>query len=112
MKRDPATARGSRPRRSMLMAATALAATAALALSGCAGTVDGEATSGLSDPFKAGGLPAEDGPSGPLPDAPPATGTVNDTDNGEIDEIALLSVNDIEEYWEENFDPPLEGSFS
>jgi predicted metalloprotease len=53
----------------------------------------------LYDPFRVGGLPAEDGPSGPQPGAPEPSGTVEDTNGGDIDHLALLSINDIEEFW-------------
>ena len=112
MKSHPASACRTGRRRSLLAPVTALAATVALVLSGCGGSVEGQASSGLNDPFRAGGLPAVDGPSGPRPDAPAPEGTVNDTDGGEIDELSLLAVNDIEEFWEKYFAPPLEGSFT
>ena len=46
-----------------------------------------------------GGLPAEDGPSGPKPDAPQPSGTVQGTNGGDVDQLALLSLNDIDEFW-------------
>jgi len=65
----------------------------------------------LNDPFRVGGLPATNGPSGPRPNAPAATGTVINTNNGAIDKLSLLSINDIEEYWKANYAAPLKGSF-
>ena len=93
-----------------LRAAIACAA-AALAVAGCTTLVEGRALSMLNDPFRVGDLPAADGPSGPRPNAPDPTGTVVNTHNGPIDKLALLSVNDIEEYWKGAYRDSLKGSF-
>ncbi|HSS23431.1 MAG TPA: peptidase, partial [Mycobacterium sp.] len=62
------------------------AAAAALVVAGCTTTyVEGRALSMLNDPFRVGGLPATNGPSGPRSNAPAPTGTVVNTDNGPID---------------------------
>jgi predicted metalloprotease len=66
----------------------------------------------LNDPFRVAGLPAVDGPSGPRPNGPKPTGTVDNTDGGAIDKLALLSINDIEEYWKQAYGQPLTGSFT
>src|SRR5439155_6833666 len=42
-----------------------LGALGAVVLTACGGTVTGHASSPLTDPFRAGGLPVIDGPSGP-----------------------------------------------
>src|SRR3978361_760115 len=42
----------------------------ALLVAGCGSTTQGRAVSPLYDPFRAGGLPAQDGPSGIREDAP------------------------------------------
>ncbi|WP_310785247.1 neutral zinc metallopeptidase [Mycobacterium sp. Z3061] len=80
---------------------------AMLVLAGCGGgttsMVSGRAVSGLYDPAAAGGLPVSEGPSGPRSDAPKPTGTVKNTDNGEIDHLAMLALNDIEEFWQNNW---------
>ena len=77
---------------------SALACVAAvLVVAGCSTFVDGRALSMLNDPFLVGGLPATNGPSGIRSNAPGPTGKVLNTDNGPIDALALLSVNDIEE---------------
>ncbi len=73
--------------------------------------IDGRAVSVFDDPFRVGGLPASDGDSGPRPDAPQPTGTVRNTDNGDVDKLALLSINDIEQFWKRAYGPPLTGSF-
>jgi predicted metalloprotease len=85
---------------------------AVLVVAGCSSTVvEGRALSMLNDPFRVGGLPATNGPSGPRPNAPSATGTVVNTDNGPIDKLSLLSVTDIEEYWKSVYSQSLKGTF-
>ena len=87
-------------------------ATAVLLVAGCAATyVEGRALSIMNDPFRVGGLPAVDGASGPRSNAPAPTGTVVNTDNGAIDKLALLSINDIEEYWKAVYSQSLKGTF-
>jgi len=85
---------------------TVLAACVALTLAGCGGTtsmVNGRAVTGLYDPGEVGGLPVSEGPSGPKPNAPQPTGTVKNTDNGEIDHLSMLGMNDIEDFWKQNW---------
>ncbi|WP_232001798.1 MULTISPECIES: peptidase [unclassified Mycobacterium] len=103
---------GGRPRRAatLLRAAFGCAA-AAIVVAGCTSFVDGRALSMLNDPFRVGGLPATNGPSGIRSNAPAPTGTVVNTDNGEIDKLALLSVNDIEDYWKSVYSQSLKGDF-
>jgi predicted metalloprotease len=85
---------------------------AMLVVVGCSGTVvEGRALSMLNDPFRVGGLPATNGPSGPRPNAPAPTGTVVNTNNGPIDKLSLLSINDIEEYWKSVYSDSLKGTF-
>ncbi|MDT5135998.1 MAG: hypothetical protein QOD58_260 [Mycobacterium sp.] len=84
---------------------------AVLVMAGCATTVPGRALSILNDPFRVGGLPATNGPSGARPNGPAPTGTVVNTNNGPIDKLALLSINDIEEFWKANYKDPLKGSY-
>jgi predicted metalloprotease len=88
------------------------AACAGLLIAGCSSVTEGRAVSPLYDPFRAGGLPAEDGPSGVRGNAPAPAGDVTDGDGGDIDKLALLSVNDIAEFWEQNYSPSLPGSFT
>jgi predicted metalloprotease len=85
---------------------------AVLVLAGCTTVVNGRSLSMLNDPFRVGGLPATNGPSGPRSNAPAPTGTVVNTDNGPIDKLSLLSINDIEEYWKGAYGPPLKGTFT
>ena len=89
-----------------LMTAIVIACCAALTLASCAEKTtmaDGRAVSVLYDPADAGGLPVTDGPSGRRPNAPQPTGTVLNTDNGDIDHLVLLAMNDIEEFWKQNW---------
>ncbi len=86
-------------------------AAAVLVVAGCTTFVDGRALSMLNDPFLVGGLPATNGPSGIRSNAPSPTGKVLNTDNGPIDDLARLSVNDIEDYWQSVYDQSLKGKF-
>lgn len=87
-------------------------AAAVLVVAGCTTFVDGRALSMLNDPFLVGGLPATNGPSGIRSNAPSPTGKVLNTDNGPIDRLALLSVNDIEDYWQSAYSRSLKGTFA
>ena len=79
---------------------------------GCASTTQGRAVSPLYDPFRAGGLPAQDGPSGIREDAPAPDGDVKDTDGGDADKLATLAVNDVADFWEKNYSASFDGSFT
>jgi predicted metalloprotease len=91
--------------------ATVSAVCAGLLIAGCSSVTEGRAVSTLYDPFRAGGLPAEDGASGVRDDAPEPTGDVQDTDGGDIDRLTLLAVNDVADFWEQNYIASLDGSF-
>ncbi|MBV8786275.1 MAG: peptidase [Mycobacterium sp.] len=91
-------------------AVTACAA-AVLVVAGCTTFVEGRALSMLNDPFRVGGLPATNGPSGIRSNAPSPTGKVVNTDNGTIDKLALQSINDIQDYWKSVYSQSLKGSF-
>ncbi|WP_262490882.1 peptidase [Mycobacterium simiae] len=93
-----------------LRAATACLG-AMLVVGGCTTMVEGRPLSILNDPFRVGGLPATNGPSGPRPNGPAPTGTVLNTNNGPIDKLSLLSVNDIQEYWKAAYSESLQGTF-
>ena len=106
--------RAQRARRRTAIAALRAAiacAGAVLVVAGCTTVVDGRALSMLNDPFRVGDLPATNGPSGIRPNAPSPTGTVVNTNNGPIDKLSLLSVNDIEEYWKSVYSQSLKGTF-
>ncbi len=99
--------------RRMIAAVRAVIACAGaiLVLAGCSTVVGGHALWILNDPFRVGDLPAANGPSGPRSNAPAPTGKVVNTDNGAIDKLALLSINDIEEYWKAAYSASLKGKF-
>jgi predicted metalloprotease len=82
-----------------------------LLVAGCGGVTQGHAVSPLYDPFRVAGLPAEDGPSGVKDGAPDPVGDVKNTDDGDVDKLAVLAVNDVADYWEKNFSPALDGTF-
>lgn len=108
-------ARRQRGRRDAGVPVRALLALVAIAaaLAGCSReVVDGHAVSTRYDPFRVGGLPATDGPSGPREGAPAPSGTVEGGDGGGIDHLALLSVDDIEDYWSQHYRPDLRGRFA
>lgn len=97
--------------RSRWLRAALASACAVLIVAGCSTFVEGRALSMLNDPFRVGGLPATNGPSGIRSNAPAPTGTVVNTDNGAIDKLSLLSINDIEEYWKSVYSESLKGTF-
>jgi predicted metalloprotease len=80
-------------------------------VAGCTTFIDGRALSMLNDPFRVGGIPATNGPSGIRSNAPSPTGTVVNTDHGPIDKLSLLSINDIEDYWKSVYSQSLKGTF-
>jgi predicted metalloprotease len=86
-------------------------ATAVLVVAGCSTITQGRALSMLNDPFRVGDLPATNGPSGIRGNAPAPNGTVVNTNNGQIDKLSLLSVNDIEDYWKSVYSQSLKGTF-
>lgn len=98
------------------MRRTAVALACLLIAVVCAGcgteTVDGRATSMLFDPDRAGGLPAKQGDSGLRQSAPAPSRSAENTDDGDIDVLALTAIDDIEEFWTENYDRYLPRSFS
>lgn len=91
----------------------ALATVALIAglITGCSSSVAGEAVSPLYDPFRVAGFPAVDGPSGVREDAPEPVGAVDNTDDGDVDRLALLAVNDIAEFWSQHYADALPGEF-
>ena len=76
---------GTALRRSVALCAVAM-------LAGCAPTVTGTAVSPVNDPFHVADLPAKDGPSGLRDNAPAAVGKVQNTNNSDVDRLALLSL--------------------
>jgi len=77
-----------------------VAACVVVTVTGCAPTVmTGRAASMMYDPDRVGGLPATHGFSGLRPDAPAPAGRVHGTDGGDNDRVALLAINDIQDFW-------------
>jgi predicted metalloprotease len=71
-----------------------------LTASGCSATVmAGRAASMLYDPDRVGGLHATHGLNGTRRDAPSPQGHVEGTNGGDEDRLALLAVNDIQDFW-------------
>lgn len=97
------------PRRTWGIAAASAASL--LLLVGCGTTVEGQGHSVLFNANTVGGLPVVDGPTGIRPDSPQPTGDVHYGDGSEADKVAVLSVNDVEEYWKSHYGDPLQGSF-
>ncbi|SPM33145.1 peptidase [Mycobacterium rhizamassiliense] len=97
--------------RARRLQAAVVCATAVLIVAGCSTVTQGHALSMLNDPFRVADLPATNGPSGIRSNAPAPNGTVVNTDNGQIDKLALLSVNDIQDYWKSVYSQSLKGSF-
>ncbi len=90
-----------------------LAAGGAVAvLAGCGPAISGTAVSVYADPFKVGGLEAVDGPTGLRPDAKAASREVVGTDGGEIDELAVQSVSDLEEFWKFAYPDAFDSEFT
>src|SRR3954453_21558380 len=88
------------------------AACVALVTAACGSTTQGRAVSPLYDPFRAGGLPAQDGPSGIRADAPAPQGDVENSDGGDADRLATLAVNDVTEFWNQSYSDAFDGSFT
>jgi predicted metalloprotease len=84
-------------------AATTLAACVTITASACATVIDGQPVSLMYDPFTVAGLPAADGPSGPRDGAPKPEGQVQGTDGGAMDALAVTAVNDLEQFWQQNY---------
>ena len=100
---------GRRHRRTGIVATTACAV---LLVAGCGHTVlPGRALSMLYDPYRVAGLPVTDTPSGVRPNSPKPTGTVINSDGGSIDQLAVLAVDDIEDYWRQHYSDALPGTF-
>lgn len=97
--------------RASAMKAAFSAACVAILVAGCSSTTAGQAVSPLYDPFRAGGLPAEDGPSGIRDNAPDPEGDVENTDDGDVDKLTVLAVNDVAEYWDAHYGEAFDGSF-
>ena len=84
-------------------AAITVAVCVTITASACATVIDGQAISPMYDPFTVAGLPAADGPSGPRDGAPKPEGQVLGTDGGPMDALAVSAVNDLGQFWKQNY---------
>ena len=89
-----------------------LAACTTLLVASCSTTVAGTAVSVFDDPFRVAGMPAVDGPTGLRPDAEEPSRDVENTDGGEIDELAAASISDIEDFWETAYGETFDEDFT
>ncbi|MDT5323563.1 MAG: hypothetical protein QOF25_715 [Mycobacterium sp.] len=94
------------------VAGVALAACAALFVTSCATTLQGNAVSVFGDPFRVAGMPATDGPTGLRDDAAEPSRDVEGTDNGKVDELGRQAVSDIEEFWKQAYPETFGGEFT
>ncbi len=87
------------------------AAGLATLLASCSTTVTGSPVSVFADPFKVAGMQAVDGPTGLRDSINRDSRNVEESDGGEIDQIAGQSVSDIEEFWDGAYSDAFPGSF-
>lgn len=80
-------------------------------LAGCTRMMDSRPVSVYADPFSVGGLPAEDNPTGLLPEADKPLIQVTGTDDGPVDMIARQAITDIETFWDEAYQRTFTGTF-
>lgn len=85
------------------MAGVTASACLTVLLVSCSAPIAGQAVSVFDDPYNVAGMDATDGPSGLRPDAEPSTRDVENSDGGEIDELAAMAVSDIEDFWGEHY---------
>ncbi len=83
-----------------------------LLLTSCATTVTGTPVSVFADPFSVAGMPAVNGPTGLRDDAQAPSRDVENTDGGQIDELAGSAVSDIEEFWAAHYGDTFDGDFT
>jgi predicted metalloprotease len=83
-----------------------------LLLTSCATTLRGTPVSVFANPFSVAGMPAVDGPTGLRDDAAPPSRDVENTDGGQIDELAGSAVSDIEEFWAAHYGESFDGDFT
>ncbi len=84
----------------------------ALLLTSCATTLKGAPVSVFADPFSVAGMPAVNGPTGLRDDADAPSRDVENTDGGQIDELAGSAVSDIEEFWAQHYGETFDGEFT
>ena len=72
----------------------------------------GTAVSVFDDPFRVAGMPAVDGPTGLRPDSAEPSRDVENSDGGEIDELAAASISDIEDFWKTAYGETFDEDFT
>ncbi|MET8761387.1 neutral zinc metallopeptidase [Lentzea sp. NPDC004782] len=77
----------------------AVALAAAAALTACASVVEGAPKGERPDPRKVAGLEISNGPSGPKRGVPAADLSVENGDGGEMDQLAINTLADVQEFW-------------
>ena len=88
-----------------------IAVSAALLVTSCSTTLQGNAVSVFDDPFSVAGMPATDGASGLRPVPADPTRDVLGTDDGDMDELGRQAISDIEEFWEGTYGESFDGEF-
>lgn len=81
-------------------------------LTSCSTTIQGAPVSVFSNPFSVAGMPAVNGPTGLRDDAKAPSRDVENTDGGQIDDLAGSAVSDIEEFWAEHYGATFDGEFA
>lgn len=81
-------------------------------LTSCATTLQGTPVSVFANPFSVAGMPAVNGPTGLRDDAEAPSRKVENTDGGDVDELAGSAVSDIEEFWAGHYAETFDGEFT
>jgi predicted metalloprotease len=91
--------------RRRIVAATVIVALTSLAgLTGCAGAAAPASSAAQKwNATTVAGLPVANGPSGMRPGAPEATLPVDNTDGGQIDQLAVDAISDVQLFWKTEF---------
>ncbi|MEU7479268.1 neutral zinc metallopeptidase [Lentzea sp. NPDC042327] len=79
----------------------AAALTTVVALAGCSSVVEGAPKGERPDPTKVAGLAITNGPSGAKPGVPNADLSVENGDGGEMDQLAINTLADVQEFWKD-----------
>jgi predicted metalloprotease len=88
-----------------------VATTAALLISGCGKSEESKPTP-PPNPTQIAGKPITEDPSGLRPNAPGPTRPIDNSIGGDIDQLAALSIADIEQFWPGAYAKPLTGKFT
>ncbi|TLG10895.1 metallopeptidase [Nocardia cyriacigeorgica] len=99
-------------RNKRLRFAAAIAACAALVLTGCSESAEAaQSGPGQENPWQIAGATSSTGPSGPRPDAPDAPIQAENGDGGQMDQLALNAVYDVQEFWKNEYSKTFPGTF-